>query len=53
MCAINPKHQHEFTLRVYTSEAITEQAFHDLIMAKVLEAEQSLNADAKLRWHIS
>jgi hypothetical protein len=53
MCAINPKHQKHFRISVYTSEDITEEAFRLRVLNKVLATEMALNADARLRWHIT
>lgn len=53
MCAINPKHQHHFTLSVYTSDGnISEENFKAFVCHKVLEMEVTLNEDTRLRWHV-
>jgi len=53
MCAINPKHKEHFSIDVYTSTNMSENEFLELIAVKILEIEQQLNADMRLRWHIS
>lgn len=54
MCAINPKHQTSFIIKVYTSDLNNqgEAVFLDLVMEKILQAEIELNRDARLRWHV-
>jgi hypothetical protein len=52
MCAINPKQQHHFTLSVYTSVDMEHDEFMTRIAEKVMEAEQMLNQDMRLRWRI-
>jgi hypothetical protein len=52
MCAINPKHQHHFTLSVFTSIDMTEEQFLELTRIKAIELEINLNSDFRLRWHI-
>lgn len=52
MCAINPKRKAHFAIRVYTAHDITDEEWEQLVLLKLLEAEQMLNADARLRWHI-
>jgi len=52
MCAINPKRQRHFILSVYTSLEMTEAEWAVLVMGKVLEVENDLNKDARLRWHV-
>lgn len=53
MCAINPKRQSELTLKVYTTKDMTDEDWQSLVAQKATEAEQSLNSDARLRWHVS
>lgn len=53
MCAINPTHKKRLILDVYTAHpTMTEGEFLNLVLFKVLETEQELNKDGKLRWHI-
>jgi hypothetical protein len=52
MCAINPTHEYHLTISVYTSLKITQEEFRNLTISKLVEAEQQLNADGRLRFHI-
>jgi hypothetical protein len=52
MCAIDPKQQTTFGLRVYTAEDISAKDFEKAVFEKVLAMEQALNADGRQRWHV-
>jgi hypothetical protein len=52
MCAINPKQQATFGLRVSTVEDVSAEKFMEAVMKKLLDAEQELNADGRQRWHV-
>ena len=53
MCEINPKHTLIFRLEVYTSNpTMTKEEFLQLVAERLIQAEQDLNKDGKIRVHI-
>lgn len=53
MCEINPKFQMVFRLEAYTSDPnMTSDDFIKEVTQRVFNAEVSLNADGKFRFHI-
>ena len=52
MCALNPKRELHFSLAVYTALDMPVDEFRQLVFLKLLEAENRLNTDMRLRWHV-
>jgi hypothetical protein len=53
MCELNPAHTLIFRLEVFTSDSsLSNEAFIQMVMERLLKAEQDLNADGAIRVHI-
>lgn len=53
MCAINPRFKKRLILDVYTAHpTMTEEEFELLVLDQSLMAEELLNKNFKLRWHL-
>jgi hypothetical protein len=52
MCEIGAKHSAFLALEVFTSLPMTEKDFLELYTQKVVLAEQDLNKDGRLRFHV-
>lgn len=52
MCEISPKHTKILRLEFFTSHPMTEAAFLDIVVDKVIGMEMKANEDGRIRCHI-